>query len=148
MELLRGSAIVRDHAISVEHGDANVAKISKATSKGTDNLRGGIYKDGTWSSGSTVVAVSGESIRRVPAEHGVFAWTIQYRLASDGMRARPVTAFHMAFDKSVHRFENRFRKDHADTALAQLTPELVAASILDGFQYYELHADSSDSPLR
>ena len=102
----------------------------------------------TWVHGMAVVATSRETIRRIPREHGIFLWNVQYRLTADGkLRARPIVVFHMAFNRALHRFENRFRPYEPDTALADLTPELVRTSVLDAFQYYEIHADSDENPF-
>jgi hypothetical protein len=98
--------------------------------------------------GLSFIAVSRESIRRIPKEHGLFLWTIQYRIDDRGeARARPIVAFRMAFDKGIHRFENRFRASEPDTRVADLTPELIRASVLDAFQFYEIHADSDVDPF-
>lgn len=100
-----------------------------------------------WFYGPKLLAHSRETFRRHPIEHGIFIWAIHYRLASDGMRARPVVAFRMAFDRSIHRFENRFRPEEPDSAVATLTPEVVRRSILDPFRFYELHADADQDPF-
>jgi formylglycine-generating enzyme required for sulfatase activity len=128
--------------------DPGGLKVSLAVRRNVQNVRAGLPTDpSTWVDGIALVAFSRETIRRVPREHGVFIWVPQYRLAPDGVRVRSVTAFRMAFDKGIHRFENRMRRDEIDTKVGDLTPDLVRANILDTFQYYELHADSGENPF-
>lgn len=95
-----------------------------------------------WCYGRTLVAISRETIRRIPPEHGVFAWHVDYRLANDGsVRARPVMAFRRAFDRRLQRFVNQFCPEEPDTALSALTPAMIRTSIVDAFRFYELHSD-------
>jgi hypothetical protein len=98
--------------------------------------------------GLSFVAVSRETVRRIPKEHGLFLWCVQYRIDERGeARARSVAVFRMAFDRKIHRFENGFRRHEADTRVDELTPELVQASVLDAFQHYEIHADADQDPF-
>jgi len=152
---LKSSPLGREHAISIDHtgyfhDTPGAGKIALAVMGDWNPVRSGIASDpNTWVYGVLVAAASKETVRRVPKEHGVFVWNVQYRLAKDGtLRARPVTAFRMAFDRGIHRFENRFRASEPDTAVSQITEDMVRASILDAFQYYELHADSDEDPVK
>ena len=116
---------------------------------GARGLRTGIPESSRdWVFGQFLAATSRETMRRTPNEHGIFLWNVQYRLGTDGtLRARPIVVYRMAFDRAVHRFENRFRKDDVDTAVSQITEDMVRASVLDAFQFYEIHADSNDNPF-
>jgi hypothetical protein len=150
---LGASAIGNEHTINPDPGrlwdERDVKPLARPLYDGCRELWGGLSRDpAKWVIGSGFYATSRETIRRVPPEHGVFAWAIQYRVAENGeLRARPIAAFRMAFDKSIHRFENRFRPSEPDSAVASLTPELVRASIVDAFQFYEIHADSDEDPF-
>jgi hypothetical protein len=144
---LERSPITRDHKIELNWSgrswtDPAATKVISTVRDGARNARSGVDPDpSVWVTGESVIATSRESVRRVPKEHGVYVWNVQYRLASDGLRARPVTAFRLAADKGLHRFEHRFRREHPDTLVSELAPELVRTSILDAFQYYEIHSD-------
>jgi formylglycine-generating enzyme required for sulfatase activity len=150
---LESSQIGEDHSLFADWSgsakrDPGGLKVSLAVRRGVPNIRAGLPTDpNTWVDGLALIAFSRETIRRVPREHGVFIWVPQYRLAADGVRVRSVTAFRMAFDKSIHRFENRLRADEADTKVGDLTPDIVRTNILDTFHYYEIHADSEANPF-
>lgn len=157
LEGLRDSHIATEHTITTRwvrplHDD--VAPGSKAVWRVIDRdiepIRHGFPPEpNRWCNSETLVAASRETFRRVPKEHGVFLWHVQYRLTETGqIRVRHVSAFRMAFDKAIHRFENRFRDDEPDTALEDVTPEMLRRAALDAFQYYEIHADRGESPFR
>jgi hypothetical protein len=154
LSAMRESPLAREHTIelALKYLWRDPGRIALARAMYTDakEIGLGVHPPDKhiWTIGGSLIATSKESIRRIPTEHGVFVWSIQYRLAEDGsVRARPVTVFRMAFDKGIHRFEWRFRADEPDSAIASLTPELVRASVLDSFRYYELHADSDHNPF-
>lgn len=102
---------------------------------------------GYWA-GSSFIAASRETMRRHPPEHGIYAWGIDYRISAHGsVRARPVVAYRMAFNKKLHRFIHRFRPDEVDTVLTELTPDLIKRHFWDSFRFFELHADDDQSPF-
>jgi formylglycine-generating enzyme required for sulfatase activity len=150
---LESSQIGEDHTLFADWSghakrDPGGLKVSLAVRRGVPNIRAGLPTDpNTWVDGLALIAFSRETIRRVPREHGVFIWVPQYRLAPDGVRVRSITAFRMAFDKGIHRFENRLRADELDTKVGDLTPDIVRTNILDTFQYYEIVADSDANPF-
>jgi formylglycine-generating enzyme required for sulfatase activity len=151
---LASSPVAREHAIAIDRigyfrDTPGAPKIALAVMEDWNPVTAGIASDSnTWVYGTLLAAASKETIRRVPKEHGVFVWNVQYRLAPDGtLRARSVVAFRMAFDRAIHRFENRFRASEPDTAVREISEDMVRASILDAFQYYELHADSDENPF-
>ncbi len=147
---LQRSRVGHDHTIAVDrtgHYRAvpGALKLWLATNPNSDTVIATVPTE--WTAGLSFVAASRETVRRVPKEHGIFAWCIQYRVDERGhARARPVTAFRMAFDKAIHRFENRF-DELADTAVDDITPAMIQASIMDAFQFYELHADADRDPF-
>jgi hypothetical protein len=96
--------------------------------------------------GQSLTAVSNETIRRHPREHGVFAWNIQYRYLDGRAFARPAVAHRMAYDRQVHRFIGRFRADEEQTPIEDLTPELIRQHVLDAFAFYDEYADSDVPP--
>ena len=98
--------------------------------------------------GLHLIARSQESIRRIPKEHGVFVWSIGYRLTEDGeVRANAVSGFHMAFDKRIHTFDYELRDGEKDTALRDITPEILRAHLDKAVQFYEDHADAGVAPF-
>jgi hypothetical protein len=152
---LARSRIAREHTVtsntSGHFSDPKEAgKLWLAGTPSASTVRSCVKPDPqTWTAGHCLVAVSKESIRRIPKEHGIFLWTIQYRVAEDGsLRARPVVVFHMAFNRAIHRFENRFRPEEPDTLATELTAEMIRTSVLDAFQFYEIHADSDEDPFQ
>jgi hypothetical protein len=152
---LASAPVAREHVIAIDRigyfrETPGAAKIALEVMEDWNPVTAGISSEPkTWVYGTLLAAASKETIRRVPKEHGVLVWNVQYRLAPDGtLRARPVVAFRMAFDRAIHRFENRFRASEPDTAVREITEDMVRASILDAFQYYELHADSDDNPFQ
>lgn len=153
-ENLKTSAVARLHSLSVDWSGyirdvPGAGKVALAIMRDDDGIRAGIPSgEGKWAFGLFLAAGSKESVRRIPKEHGIFVYNVQYRLAKDGtVRARPVVAYRMAFDRSIHRFENRFRPNEIDTPISEITEEMVRASILDAFQFYEIHADSDEDPF-
>ena len=157
-QALHAGPIAREHTIVLRAtqawGDDTAAgKLWRAIDSGefqANKVRNhGVSPDPkTWVHGMAIVATSRETVRRIPREHGIFLWNVQYRLTAEGkLRARPIVVFHMAFNRGLHRFENRFRPYESDTALEVLTPEMVRVSVLDTFQSYEMHADSDENPF-
>lgn len=154
LEKLRSSPLSEDHALETDwsgHFSRNPPALKLALkAMGDDSsVRAGMPESPKdWAYGVFLAASSKESFRRIPKEHGIFLWNIQYRLAEDGVvRARPIAVYRMAFDKALHRFENRFRASEVETPLDQITEEMVRASVLDAFQFYVATADADTSPF-
>jgi formylglycine-generating enzyme len=152
---LASSPIARNHSQCIDWSGyirdiPGAGKLALAAMGDHNGLRAGIPSgDGEWAFGLFFAAASKETVRRIPNTHGVFVYNVQYRLANDGtVRARPIVVYRMAFDRDLHRFENRFRASEADTPIAEITPAMVRASVLDAFQFYEIHADSDEDPFR
>ena len=152
---LAGSRIGREHRVLTSASGyfsdlKEASKLWLAATPGGSTVTTCVEPDPTtWTAGQSLAAVSKESIRRIPKEHGIFLWTIQYRVAEDGsLRARPVVVFHMAFNRALHRFENRFRPHEPDMLAAELTADMIRASVLDAFQFYEIHADADEDPFQ
>jgi formylglycine-generating enzyme required for sulfatase activity len=150
IERLRGDRVGGEHDVVIDpsgnyHSVAGAVKLWLAANPASTTIGAWVPDEPT--AGLSFVAVSRETVRRIPKEHGLFLWCVQYRVDSRGdARARPITAFRMAFDRRLHRFESRFRPDEVDTRVEELTPDLVRTSILDAFHDYEMHADSDDGP--
>lgn len=152
---LSSSPLSREHRLTIDASGwlrdvPGAGKLALAAMGELDGVRAGIPSaEGQWAWGLFLAAASRETVRRVPREHGIFLYNVHYRLAADGrVRARPIVVFRMAFDRDRHRFENRFVATDRDTALDDVTPDMIRASVLDAFQYYELHADSDEDPFR
>ena len=154
---LEQSKMASEHRIRIDHlptyrgenGDQGVSNVMLAAARETQPVRFGPPETpDTHVHGMFVAAVSRESIRRHPSEHGAFVWNIQYRYAAWGeVRARSVAAYHMAFDKSIHRIVTGFRPGEADTKLEDLNEDLIERAILDAFWFYERFADGDRSPF-
>lgn len=101
-----------------------------------------------YNEGLCFVARSRETLRRVVPEHGVFVWGIAYRLADDGqVRARHIAGFRMAFDKSIHTLTYQFRHGEVDTAIRDITGDMIESGVREAFRFYEAHADADRSPF-
>lgn len=98
--------------------------------------------------GDALLAVSLETFRRVIPDHGLFVWQVKYRLGPGAttIYAHPLAVFRMAFDGKVHVFHGRFAPSERDTAIERITPEMVAHSIREFFDYYEENSDK-DRPV-
>lgn len=97
--------------------------------------------------GLRLSAVSRERLRRVVPQHGIFLWTLIYRIASDDQIAvHPVVFYRMAFDGRLHRFDHRFTPAEPETPIQNVSSDVVQRHLIESFQFYELHADGDRPP--
>ncbi len=98
--------------------------------------------------GAYLGAVTLESFRRAAnPNHGLFLWTMLYRLdQEENIVAHPVSLFRMHWDGQWHRFDDRFRPGEDLTPIAEITPAMVTAQVLDAFRFYEAYADADQPP--
>lgn len=151
---LRESPIDDEHGVSIEETVYSHAREPDIRSVKLTASRTGWVRQGPPDNaqnhvhGMCLTAVSKETMRRTPPQHGVFAWTVEYRYPRAGpVMARSVAAYHMSFDGEIHRMISGFRPGENETPIDAITPKMIETAIREAFWFYDRFADADQSPF-
>jgi hypothetical protein len=125
----RAADLHRIELTAGRHGDGAAQRI-------VDLLLDPAASDG-YRPGAVMVAVARDALRRIPAGHGVFAWTVEYQLTATDLRARPAAAYRLAREGEVRRHA----ASGPDHPLRDLTCAALKAQLAAAFWAYDRDAD-------